>query len=157
MTDEAKPKHVGNQRECYCFGAHGRGEVTQTYTDGAKCRGPLSAQISPGKLMMRHSVLRCTGGHGAFVASDIQCDKSEGSALCQEHSYGRYTRGFSPLPTNSCHFLHGIESSERWNDGVFGDVGCGGDDGASGAGEVVAVGFGGAFDEAEMAQPPDLA
>jgi hypothetical protein len=47
-------------------------------------------------------------------------------------------------------------SGKSGNDGVFGEAAVGGDGSAAGAGEVVAIGAGNAFDDANVAQAGEL-
>ena len=47
-------------------------------------------------------------------------------------------------------------SGESGNDGVFGKTAAGSDGGAAGAGEIVAIGVGDAFDDAELMQTSEM-
>ena len=47
-------------------------------------------------------------------------------------------------------------SGKSGNDGVFGEAAAGGDGGAAGAGEIVAIGAGNALDDAKVAQAGEL-
>jgi hypothetical protein len=50
-----------------------------------------------------------------------------------------------------------MRSCEGWNDGELSDAGSGGDGGSADAGEVVAVGAGDAFDDAELSETAEPA
>jgi hypothetical protein len=89
-SDDAEQRPIGTVRICYCIGDNGRGSARYIYNDGDKCSGALRAQISGGRLIMKHPRLNCTGDKNYVTGEDIVCSTREGqdSASCDKHVYG---------------------------------------------------------------------
>jgi hypothetical protein len=89
-SDDAQQRPMGTVRICYCFGDNGRGRTLYFYNDGDKCAGPLRAQVSGDRLLMKHPRINCTGNKNYVTAEDIVCRTKAGedSASCDSHVYG---------------------------------------------------------------------
>jgi hypothetical protein len=95
VSDDAEERPTGSVRICYCLGGNGRGTTRYIYQDGAKCIGPLRAQISRERLTMNHPRINCSSRDGRFVVpADIVCSNKPGddSASCDQTSRGRLPR-----------------------------------------------------------------
>lgn len=91
-TDTPEQRPIGKVRTCYCFGSDGAGRVKLLYTDGVKCRGPISARISGTTLRIEQPAFNCpsNGVNHGLVASRTVCHADEnGSASCDTQWLGR--------------------------------------------------------------------
>jgi hypothetical protein len=69
----------------YCFDKNGRGTRTETFEDGAKCRGSLTARRDHQNVVIDGSAAPCEGAHGRFVPIRVVCHSGEGDeAICDE-------------------------------------------------------------------------
>lgn len=94
VTDDAEEKEIGKVRECYCFGANGRGTMRMKYTNGVKCRGAIQAALdgSSHTLSIDQPHLSCParGREWGLVPATIVCKGTDtGEASCDTHSRGR--------------------------------------------------------------------
>ena len=93
VTDDERELPIGKVRKCYCFGANGRGQLKLSYTDGAKCRAPISADLRADTLRMHQPEFQCAwrGQNRGLVPFEITCRGVAGgeAALCDIQSLGR--------------------------------------------------------------------
>jgi hypothetical protein len=92
VSDDEEQRPLGKVRICYCFDGKGKGTTRYIYQDGAKCIGPLRAQLSRDRLAMKHGHIDCVGkGDYDVVPTDIVCATKPGedSATCDSQSHGR--------------------------------------------------------------------
>jgi len=97
VTDDAEERPIGKVRKCYCFGANGRGQLKLSYTDGAKCRSPISADLSGDTLRIHQPHFNCTWKeqNRGLVPAEITCRAAaeNEAALCDVQNLG-LTRNF---------------------------------------------------------------
>ncbi len=92
VSDDEEQRPIGSVRKCYCFNEAGRGQLKLLYTDGAKCRGPISARIAGTALQIHQPAFRCAwhGDNRGLVRSEINCHAGENeSATCDTQNLGR--------------------------------------------------------------------
>jgi hypothetical protein len=90
IKDDGKQTPAGKARFCYCFGADGSGILQVRYTDGDICRGPLTAEIKPGQVFMRHGTISCQT-HGGQNAEEISCPNGLAKeTTCETHVIGKF-------------------------------------------------------------------
>ena len=78
-------KPSGTARFCYCFGDNGHGTARVRLSEHDNCSGPLTAQLRPNVLTMKHPAMSC------FVAQKIICKDTDGAqTVCKSRSYGRH-------------------------------------------------------------------
>lgn len=87
VSDDARHTPIGKVRICYCLTGNGGGETRYIYQDGARCTGPLRAQLSNDRLTMKHGRIECSGSKGFVVPTDITCTARQGedSATCDSY------------------------------------------------------------------------
>jgi hypothetical protein len=62
------------------------------YTNGVKCRAPVSAQLENGKLRMSYPEFSCVSGgkNWGLVPAYIECENGDNdAATCVEHNLGQ--------------------------------------------------------------------
>ncbi len=93
VTDDERELPIGKVRKCYCFGANGRGQLKLSYTDGARCRAPIAADLRADTLRIHQPEFQCAwkGQNRGLVPFEITCrGVAEGeAALCDIQSLGR--------------------------------------------------------------------
>jgi hypothetical protein len=91
VSDDEEKRPMGKIRKCYCLDGN-RGTARVIFQDGVRCVGPLEAQISRGRLVMKHDVIPCSAGNRQEVPEDIICRAKPGddSASCDSMSRGRF-------------------------------------------------------------------
>ena len=95
VSDDAEERPTGTVRICYCLDGSGKGTTRYLYQDGARCIGPLRAQLSQERLLMNHGRINCTSRDGRYVVpADIVCSNKSGdeAASCDQTSRGRFPR-----------------------------------------------------------------
>jgi hypothetical protein len=87
VSDDAQHTPIGKVRICYCLSGNGGGETRYIYQDGARCTGPLRAELSQERLTIKHGRISCSGNKGFVVPTDITCTAKEGedSATCDSY------------------------------------------------------------------------
>jgi len=91
-TDDAERRPIGKVRKCFCFGASGRGQLKVLYTNGVKCRAPLTARLRNGKLSMSYPSFACLSGgkNYGLVPAAIECENDENDVgACTQHEFGQ--------------------------------------------------------------------
>ena len=108
VTDDEKQLPVGKVRKCYCFGARGFGEFKMSYSDGVKCRTPITAELD-GELLKVHQPKFGCGRKGSVVRTEIVCHGAAGedeAASCEYENLGRiHTKGveqYRRVPLGHC-------------------------------------------------------
>lgn len=92
VTDDEEERLVGHVRKCYCFGANGRGQLKMSYTEGAKCRAPIYADLSGETLRIHQPKFSCIrrGQNKGLVPAEITCRGAESeAAACDEQIFAR--------------------------------------------------------------------
>lgn len=105
ISDDEEQRPIGKVRKCYCFGARGAGELKMSYSDGAKCRAPISAELDGDLLKIHQPRFDCAwrGQQRGLVPGEILCHGAGGeseAASCDYRYLGR-------IPT------HGVEQYRR--------------------------------------------
>jgi hypothetical protein len=94
VSDDEKKLPIGNVRQCYCFGANGQGQLKLLYTNGVRCRAPVAARLTDGKLQLSYPRFSCVvgGKEWGLVPGRIECrndDNPTEAATCDWISTGR--------------------------------------------------------------------
>ena len=105
ISDDEEQRPIGKVRKCYCFGARGGGELKMSYSDGARCRAPISAELDGDLLKIHQPRFDCAwrGQQRGLVPGEIVCHGANGegeAASCDYRYLGR-------VPT------HGVEQYRR--------------------------------------------
>jgi hypothetical protein len=91
VSDDEERRLIGKVRECYCFGARGVGEFRMSYSDGAKCRAPITAELDGDVLKIQQPRFHCVwkGQNRGLVPAEIVCHGAggEGEAASCEYEY----------------------------------------------------------------------
>lgn len=93
QSDDEAHRPIGYVRECFCFNAAGRGVKKLLYTDGAKCRSPISAKLVGTSLEIHQPAFNCywNNENRGLVRSKVTCRTGEDdSATCDTQDYGRW-------------------------------------------------------------------
>jgi hypothetical protein len=87
LYDSGTLRPFGKVRVCYCFDDNDRGTTRYVYQDGAKCTGPLQAQLSQNQLVITHPNIECNKSGHRVGTQEIVCTKKPGddSAYCDHY------------------------------------------------------------------------
>lgn len=109
VSDDEERRLIGKVRQCYCFGGRGAGEFKLNYSDGVKCRAPITAELEGDTLKIHQPGFRCVwkGQHRGLVPTEIVCRSAENEATpCEYQALGRLrTKGveqYRRVPLGHC-------------------------------------------------------
>jgi hypothetical protein len=87
FTDDEAMRFIAKRRTCLCFDGNGEGRVRMTYDNGAKCDGPLTANLQGDRFTVRFPNVPCSDG-SHYVSTDVVCTNSAGAASCDWRTHG---------------------------------------------------------------------
>jgi len=109
VSDDEERRPIGKVRQCYCFGARGVGEFELSYSDGAKCRAPITAELDDDALKIHQPRFHCVwkGQQRGLVPTEIVCHGAQSEAAsCEYETLGRmHTKGveqYRRVPLGHC-------------------------------------------------------